>query len=199
MYIEVNIDGPADEIQRFCAAHIREGDDGKDMLDFNSIVPMPPELEYTECDGYTNALIWALGGELHAPRKAFREMYSADDTPLDWPWLRDRGIETREALLRWAEKGLRAELAAARRLLKIEHSTGYRSRYDWQLENWGVKWGCRGFWWLSDEKTAFCTYTPWSAPTPIFHKLVELYPALTFSCHFEEPGNEIDCVKTFAA
>jgi Api92-like protein with ferredoxin domain len=41
--------------------------------------------------------------------------------------------------------------------------------------------------------------TPWSAPTPIFRKLVELYPSLTFSCHFEEPNMEIDYIETFTA
>ena len=126
-------------------------------------------------------------------------MNSADDAPLNLAWLRERGIANREELLCWAEKELPSELNAARRILNVERSTGYRSWYDWQLENWGCKWGCCGFEWLCDDETAFCMDTPWSAPSPIFHKLVELYPSLTFSCHFEEPNMEIDYVETFTA
>jgi hypothetical protein len=201
MYVDVQIDGPLDEIRRFHAAHICNDNDGNDMLDFNSIIPMPLELEDTESGGYTDVLIWALGGELYSQRNVLRKigMHSADDTPLDRAWLRELGIATREELLRWAEKELPDELDTARRVFNIEHSTGYRSWYDWQHENWGCKWGCCGFGWLSDEKTAFYMDTPWSAPTPIFRKLVELYPALTFSCHFEEPGEDIDYIETFTA
>ena len=85
---------------------------------------------------------------------------------------------------------------------------GARTRtYDWipalvpiGSSRTGVcKWGCCGFGWLCDDKTAFSMDTPWSEPAPIFHRLVELYPLLTFSCHFVEPGNDIDFVKTYTA
>ena len=130
MYIEVHIDGPLDEIARFRAAHIREDNDSKDMLDY-SIIPIPPELNDTECGGYTDVLVWALGGELYADQHVLGKigMHSADDTPLDRAWLRERGVATREELLRWAEKELPGESDTARRVLKVEHSIGYRSWY----------------------------------------------------------------------
>src|SRR5690242_9459523 len=92
MYIDVHIDGPMDEIRRFRAAHICRDNDSQDMLDFDSIIPMPPELNDTECCScYTDELIWALGGELYARRDVLRKtgMHSADDTPLDRAWLRE--------------------------------------------------------------------------------------------------------------
>jgi hypothetical protein len=84
-YIDVHIDGPMHEIGCFRVAHICKDNDGQDMLDFNSIIPMPPELSDTECGRYTDELIWALGEELYAQRDILRKigMHSANDTPLD--------------------------------------------------------------------------------------------------------------------
>ncbi len=41
--------------------------------------------------------------------------------------------------------------------------------------------------------------TPWSAPIPILKKLVELFPTLTFACHFVEECDGIDETETYAA
>jgi Ferredoxin-like domain in Api92-like protein len=194
----VQITGPADEVARFRVTHICLDRDGKDVLDFNSIIPMPSELKHTESRVDIDVLVWALGGELHAERDPFR-LGSGDDTPFDRPWVRNLGVSTREELLRWAEMERTDDLDAARRLLEIERSTGHRSWYGWQVENWGCKWGCCGFAWQSDAKTAFCMHTPWSAPVPIFEKLAELYPSLTFACHFVEPNMGIDVVETYTA
>ena len=60
-------------------------------------------------------------------------------------------------------------------------------------------WGCCEFAWLSEDRTAFWMMTPWSAPEPIFQKLVTLYPLLTLTCHFVEEGMEIEFNETYAA
>ena len=201
MTSEVQITGPSDEIARFRSVHICSDEAGEDWLDFNSIIPMPPELKNTKSGGYIDVLVWALGGELYAERNLWRKlgMHAAADTPIGRPWLRDAGITTRQELLLWAEKEHPDQLDAARRTREVERATGYRNWYDWQLENWGCKWGCSEFMWLSDDKTAFYMDTPWSAPSPVFEKLVELYPSLTFTCHFVEAGNDIDYVETYTA
>jgi len=51
----------------------------------------------------------------------------------------------------------------------------------------------------SDDQTAVCLDTPWSAPSPVFEKLVQLYPSLTFTLHFVEAGNDLDYVETYVA
>ena len=200
MESEVQITGPVDEIARFRAAHIRKDEDGDDELDFGTVIPMPPALENSEA-GMSDVYIWALGGELYSARDLLRQfgLRSADDTPLDWPWLRGLGITTRGAFLRWAEANHPRELDVAKRAMELERATGYRDWYDWQLENWGCKWGCDEFTWQSDDQTAFSMLTPWSAPEPIFKKLAELFPTLTFACHFVEEGMGVDETETYAA
>ena len=200
MQCMVRITGPADEIVRFRAAHIREDEDGNEHLDFNSIIPMPPQLRDADHGG-SDAFIWALGGDLHPSRGLLRRvgLYSADDTPLDWPWVRSLGIATREEFLCWAEKNRPDQLDMAQRAMDNESATGYRDWYDWQVDNWGCKWGCHGFMWESDDQTAFSMETPWSAPEPIFQKLVALFPSLTFACRFLEEAEEIDETRVYAA
>jgi hypothetical protein len=198
MISEVQITGPGDDIGRFCSAHIRPNGDGEDMLDFGSILPMPSELKDTNSIVDIDVLVWALGGELCGERDLLR-LHSGADTPFDRPWVRDLGITTREELLRWAEMERAEELEVARRVLEIERSTGHRNWYSCQNENWGCKWGCCWFEWQSGDKTAFSMHTPWSAPVPIFEKLIELYPSLTFTCHFVEPNMGIDFIETYTA
>jgi hypothetical protein len=191
--------GIDDEIARFRTAHIGKYQDGELQLDFNSIIPMPPELRDT--DAPSDDFIWALGGELYASRSLSRRLgyETADATPLGQSWVCELGITSREGLLNWAEVNKSHELTVAKRVMEVERATGYRDWYDWQCDNWGCKWGCAGFVWQSDDQTAFLMSTPWSAPIPIFRKLVELFPTLTFACRFVEECNGIDETETYAA
>jgi hypothetical protein len=200
MECEVQIIGPADEIARFRTAHIGNDQNGELQLDFDSIIPMPPELRDTKATP-SDAFIWALGGELYASRSLLRRFgyETADATPLGRPWVCELGITSREGLLNWAEVSRPHELAVAKRVMRVERATGYRHWYDWQLINWGCKWGCDGFVWRSDDQTTFLMSTPWSAPIPIFKKLVELFPTLTFACHFVEECDGIDETEAYAA
>src|SRR4051794_2237033 len=99
MESEVQITGPVDEIARFRAAHIRRNEDGLDQLDFETVMPMPLELRDSRV-GSSDLYIWALGGELYAARNLLRQigMRLSDASPLDWQWVRNLGITSREGL-----------------------------------------------------------------------------------------------------
>jgi hypothetical protein len=200
MECEVQITGPVEEIARFRAAHIRKDKDGDDQLEFETIIPMPSELRDTEARS-SYPYVWALGGELYASRHLLRKfnLREAGATPLAYRWVRDLGITSREGLLHWATENHPDELAVAIRAMDNERATGYRDWYDWRCDNWGCKWGCSEFAWQNDDQTAFYMMTPWSAPVPIFEKLVELFPTLTFACRFVEEGMAIDETETYAA
>ncbi|MDT7813477.1 MAG: hypothetical protein QOJ42_3393 [Acidobacteriaceae bacterium] len=200
MESEVQITGPVDEIARFRVTHIRQDEHGDEELDFETIIPMPPELKDTEA-GSSDPYVWALGGELYASRNLLLQLglRPAGATPLDWRWVRDLGITSREGLLHWAKENRPNELVVAKRAMDSERATGYRDWYDWRCDNWGCKWGCSEFAWRNDDQTAFYMMTPWSAPVPIFEKLVELFPTLTFACRFVEEGMAIDERETYYA
>jgi hypothetical protein len=64
--------------------------------------------------------------------------------------------------------------------------------YEWNIENWGTKWNSYGFHFTysDSESMGFELETAWSPAEPIFNKLAEMYPSLTFyvSC-FDEGWN----------
>jgi hypothetical protein len=161
MECAVQIIGPTDEIARFRTAHIGNDRNDELQLDFDSIITMPPELRDTNATP-SDAFVWALGGELYASRNLSRRLgyEMADATPLDLAWVRELGIISREGLLNWAEVNRPDKLVVAKRVMEVERATGYRNWYDWQCDNWGCKWGCDGFVWLSDDQTAFLMSTP---------------------------------------
>ena len=113
-----------------------------DQLDFETIIPMPPELRDTQA-GSSDPYVWALGGELYASRNSLRRigLRLSDATPLDWPWVRDLGITSREGLLHWAKENRPNELTVAKRAMDNEHATGYRDWYDWRLRQLGMQVG----------------------------------------------------------
>ncbi len=144
MECEVRIIGPTDEITRFRTAHIGNDQNGELQLDFDSIIPMPPELRDTNATP-SDDFIWALGGELYAARGLSRRLgyETAAATPLGRLWVCELGITSREGLLNWAEVNRPHELAIAKRGMQVERATGYRHWYDWQLINWGMQVGLR--------------------------------------------------------
>ena len=52
----------------------------------------------------------------------------------------------------------------------------------WEVENWGVKWGCNGSQLevISPCEVQYLFSTPWSAPTPFFEKVAADFPELRF-------------------
>ena len=65
--------------------------------------------------------------------------------------------------------------------------------YHWHIDNWGTKWNsydCE----LADEDDERLEYhfnTAWGPPEPIIHKLRELYPEVSVSAFYDEPGMEL--------
>jgi len=61
--------------------------------------------------------------------------------------------------------------------------------YDWEIENWGVKWGaCEVCFEELGDEIQYAFETAWTAPTPMMEKWSSQYPMLTFSLSYEEPG-----------
>ena len=69
--------------------------------------------------------------------------------------------------------------------------------YDWAIKNWGTKWDLNAF--HDDTQVDYhedaneVTYrfdTAWSPPQLIHEALVEQYPSVHISWHYDEPGME---------
>lgn len=79
--------------------------------------------------------------------------------------------------------------------IKVPVKDGYNSGgYEWCVNNWGTKWNANSAA-LSDicitlDGFSATIYfdTAWSPPNPVVHRLSELFPEVTFSLEYTEPG-----------
>jgi hypothetical protein len=84
----------------------------------------------------------------------------------------------------------------------MEKTAGLRNKqapdhwYRWSCDNWGTKWNSRFANISTDDppgQLSFYMATAWSPPEPVFEKLVQLYPELTFEATgFDEMDYEAE-------
>jgi len=77
---------------------------------------------------------------------------------------------------------------------------GYANWYDFCCDKWGTKWGAydchiNG---ESEGRLEMSYSTAWSPATPIFHKLAEMFPTLTFEVSFLDEGMGFGGTQVFA-
>lgn len=62
--------------------------------------------------------------------------------------------------------------------------------YEWCCETWGTKWGLYDFneltWTKTGAKVSF--FSAWSPAIPLFIKMAEMFPSLTFTVRYYEQG-----------
>ena len=71
---------------------------------------------------------------------------------------------------------------------------GFDNWYDWAVENWGVKWAPNSENVVSEIGENWAKFefdTPWNPPEPIVGKLRDLFPELTISWFYKEPGMQL--------
>ena len=68
------------------------------------------------------------------------------------------------------------------------------SWYDWNIANWDTKWDITNsvqFEYEDSEQIEITFNTAWSPPESICHKLREMFPDLSISWFYDEPGMEV--------
>lgn len=67
---------------------------------------------------------------------------------------------------------------------------GHQDWYDWQIANWGVKWGDSEteLVAVSDRRAEYRFETPWSPPIAGFDAISEMFPELTFVLRYYDMG-----------
>ena len=140
-------------------------------FDFNKILPMPEELNLTAGSEETIARSCAVARNLG---KTTSEEFEKD-------WARSKTFDE------WADLGDKY----LSNLKKYKASTWY----DWCWDNWGTKWNACDAFWSGDNFVSF--NTAWNEPTPIFYKLSELFPKVTFMVEFanEDIGNDCGVIE----
>jgi Ferredoxin-like domain in Api92-like protein len=74
--------------------------------------------------------------------------------------------------------------------LAVLEDIGHDSWYSWCIQHWGIKWNaCRSHiesLGLEAGAIEIAFETAWAAPLPIFYKMREMFPHLTFTCQWRD-------------
>lgn len=78
-----------------------------------------------------------------------------------------------------------------------KHEDGVVCWYEWNVENWGTKWGAYDFDEYSKYDKEFSFQTAWSQPVPIIEKLSTMFPEVEFEVNYadEDIGNNLGHYK----
>lgn len=201
----VTVTGPVEAIAAFKEKMIvektRERGLSKEMVtdtifDFEALIPMP-EILVGSVEGSTSkdGLIIAGKSELVDKMASdFDRRFAPHGTVakhLSYPWVQAEGVTDEAGLIELlkkraiafgGEENLAKTLAAGEQAAAAYEQTGYRSWYPWAIDNWGTKWGAYSFELTLDVpgSLGFSFQTAWSTPEPIWNKIAETFPSLTF-------------------
>lgn len=136
-------------------------EEGDRNFDFNTLVPMPPELEIAD-GSITNK----------ATEAAIKRV-------------RQYKLDTRSPERRQATELEMLGLKYVRNIILY----GYSSWYEWRNEMWGTKWNSYDLKEIDRDTILFTTAN--DTPEPVIRALVARYPMLTFEHWWsgEEPGH----------
>jgi len=163
-----------------------EGTDKFAVVDFNRVIPMPPEIHPGGIGHHVETVAGiALG--LMRP--------GADGPPFDLSTL-VRRLNLDSANRQLTEGPMAKDLDDADFEAMVQYMRAYRKHghmtwYDWSIRYWGTKWNA-----YDAERTFPDTVvfqTAWSAPTPVVEALSRRFPNHTFELRWadEDFGNNV--------
>lgn len=196
------ITGPSDEVARFremmIVTKMEEREDhwpdtretkAYTTLDFNAIIPMPAALVGSTSGGncdFGSQLFLIANANPFSPLGTGAALYNHEVARLNQAATEGDLPHRARAFLNANADVREAGLAALRAIVE----TGYADWYEWSIDHWGTKWGAYDFEEVSAEPLTIKFETAWSFPTPVFEKLAETFPTLTFDCIcFDEGWN----------
>jgi len=183
------ITGDKKQLKEFAKKHftvIEENGIKRDHFDFDTIIPMPKSLDITNGSLTSNAM--AL---LQAEQGDFTEI----DIVSEYSWIKEKKpansvLSNRDYTIKELKKNL-DEKAMEEGKIALENIEKYGSAtwYDWKIANWGTRWGAYNVHISQCADIIEVSYnTAWSPATPIFEKLSEMYPNLTFEQYVLDEG-----------
>ena len=175
--------GDENRIRRMLA-EIQNDQYGPGTIDFNKILPMPPDLNI-ESGSRTRT-----GLEQY---RAFLEVYTLCGT-VNQAHLPDVPPEAEEAFLARRPDIDRATFLLGKQAYRNEIQYGTATWYEWCNRNWDTKWNAYGY---EDGAAAdpgcIRFLTAWSAPLPILQKLSERYPDVELYHAWADEGLPDNC------
>lgn len=166
--------GDKNKVQEFLT-HIKGQERESEVIDFNTIVPMPVSLRDTESSTrVSTAVLYYLeqtqNDELLSKVKNFLPT-------LPFPYFEKETESELQELYSLGEK-----------YVKIFEETGYLSWYEWSIDNWGTKWNATSSYTINlyDNEVDVLFDTAWSGVPELIDRLVASFPHLYFEYDFAD-------------
>jgi hypothetical protein len=169
VFVVLQLTGDPDSLDSCRRAHF-----SSESFDFNSVIPMPAELNIEEGSSVTTGYE-ALFGDWTVPAKFWTWKESAAKLRYPFP------LESREQLLACIRSLDCAEmyLAPARQYHENIEKYGFGSWYGWCKKNWGSKWNAEDSRVHTETGRITVRFTAASAfPKPLVKALSKEWPAL---------------------
>lgn len=157
---------------------------GLGSIDFNKIIPMPPELDIEEGSKTSRGL---------KAYKDFIEVYTFNGQKEAFDLL-NIPEKSEQAFLRVRPDTDRATWDLGKQAFQNEQKYGTPTWYKWRIKNWGTKWnayGCDDGVQFDGKSLRFLT--AWSPPQPVIAKLATMYPNLDFIHQFASEDIGVNC------
>lgn len=154
--------GDPEAIRKMLEA-VKSEEEGFGSIDFNKLLPMPPELNIESGSRTTDGI---------NAYNAFVEIYTLGQDPEKMDLLNIP--EDREKAFLNMRKDINKETwelgrAAFRNIQRFGHATWY----SWCTCSWGTKWNAYDF---NSDGNSLSFHTAWSPPLPVIRKLAECFP-----------------------
>jgi hypothetical protein len=173
---ELRIEASPERIKEILEA-IKNDEIGLGSIDFNKIIPMPPELDIEAGSRTTMAI------EIYTTMKENRIRYMGEgEYDIDGEDLLK--ISMPEFLEKYGEtiKSDPGIVKDGQQYCENTRKHGCATWYEWSIKNWGTKWNAYGFDHLQAYEEGSDTIffqTAWSGSPQILRKISELYPNVT--------------------
>ena len=175
---ELTITGDVKEL-----AKLKKKVKGKESkFSFHRILPRPKSLDITAGSSTSSGL---------ALLRYQKGNSTEIDEMLQYPWVKEEGINSREELVKHLIDTKRANLKEAKMYLSNEKKYGYGDWYGWSVAKWGTKWDASDVKMTEGPKALVYTfYTAWCSPLPVIVELSKQYPKLEFHIHSGYEGED---------
>jgi hypothetical protein len=179
----VVVTGAAEDIAHFKQTCVRLDEEGKPCFDFNSLIPMPAIIKDTImlAGGFVDDALLVLGrGDLVENPRPLEEL------------MKSGKVSNIEAL---KEKICPEAFENARRSIEAFEQTGAPNWYVWANRNWGTQWNAYDFKIIKEEpgRYEFRFETACRPPEPVYAKLAETFPNLSFETNWWDYERDFDC------
>ena len=159
-------------------------DDAEQVIDFNTIIPMPSVLNDTESSTTTHESIYyylMMNDKLNLVDKIlpFPSLYSADRV------LKNKTEEKLKEMYELGEKYF----------VEIFNKCSAIDWYEWRCKNWGTKWNAYDSYYdmLSETQVLIYFQTAWSGVPKLIELLVQKFPTLQFEYKYSDEDMGYNC------